>query len=97
MSARFEEKEDRTARHQNALIKLGYLEERPIVLHNRRVRDVLSNLVENLSTNGMEDLNAEFLDFQTTGSNVLRVITVKQDAGIWEQLIRKADAPDSEK
>jgi len=93
MSARIDEKTSRMTYHQNALIKFGYLEERPVVLYNRSVFDVLTNLIVILDTNAMEHLSEEFLDFQTPDTNVLRVIAIKRDIDTWEQLIRKADMP----
>src|SRR5688572_19759105 len=59
MHARIEQKTDRMVRHQNALIRLGYLEERPVRVYNHGV--VLSNLVGYLNTNSVEGLDADFL------------------------------------
>jgi hypothetical protein len=101
MSARRDWKINRMAHHQNALIKFGYLAERSVVLHNRTISDVLSNLTVvtvSLFTNRMVQLDEEFLDldFQTPDTNVIRLIAIKRDIDTWEQLIRKADVPKPE-
>ena len=96
MSARLDKKNNRLARHQNALINLGYLEERTVVVRNP-FRDVLANMLKHLSTNSIEGVDEDFCNLQTKGTNVFRIVVVKGDASTWERLIREADVPESGK
>jgi len=89
-NARFERKEERIESHRKALIDLGYLEARTIIVYNRGAFAVLSNVVANYSVAG---LNEDFLSFEDTNTNVIRLVTVKQDVSRWEELIKTTDVP----
>ena len=85
-------------RHQKALVELGYLEERTVVVSNRPSQDIVGAMhpVTVYDWHG-RDSDFEFLSFQVRGPNVVSIIAVKKDAPRWEQAVRDADVPQNGK
>jgi hypothetical protein len=74
--------------HENALIELGYLEERECVVSNRSPRAVVMPAYRA----GRGTLNIDFVRLGTRGSNIVTVVAPAEDASKWERFIYEADA-----
>jgi len=92
----FARKGDRIDYHRRALIRLGYLQERAVVVYNHDADNVLSNVIVSIRTNKPGEMSDRFFSYKTD-TNVIRFISVKRNAAIWEDLIRKADVSENGK
>jgi hypothetical protein len=74
--------------HENALIELGYLEERECYVSNRSPHAIVMPAYRA----GRGNLNADFVRLGTRGTNIVTVVAPASDAPEWEQLVYEADA-----
>ncbi len=92
---------DRMAEHEAALLRLGFLEERTVVVSNRAPSLLLLDAMDIDRGGSLVDRfnNGErFLDLNIVpGSNAIRVVTTRQDMRFWEEPIRNADVPKQER
>jgi hypothetical protein len=82
--------------HHNALLKLGYLEERVFLLSNREpavVSEALLFSFGRVFTNETEPIDA----IAESGTNSITIIAPRENMVAWEKLIREADVPESGK
>ena len=79
--------------HQEALIRLGYLEERTFVVSNRPVSYVSSNVFQHVVSTQETNMLDFTPNFTHDGTNTIRILTRSEDIPKWEALIRKADVP----
>jgi hypothetical protein len=73
--------------HENALIELGYLEERECYVSNRSPHAVVMPAYRA----GRNTLNSDFVRLGTRGTNIVTVVAPTHDASTWEQLVYEAD------
>ncbi len=73
--------------HENALIELGYLEERECCVSNRSPHAVVMPAYRA----GRGTLNSDFVRLGTRGTNIVTVVAPASDARKWEQLVYEAD------
>lgn len=73
--------------HENALIELGYLEERECYVSNRSAQSVVLPAYRA----GRATLNSDFVRVGTRGTNIVTVVAPTHDAAKWEQLVYEAD------
>ena len=73
--------------HENALIELGYLEERECYVSNRSPHAVVMPAYRA----GRGTLNSDFVRLGTRGTNIVTVVAPTHDASTWEQLVYEAD------
>ena len=73
--------------HENALIELGYLEERECYVSNRSPHAVVMPAYRA----GRGTLNTDFVRLGTRGTNIVTVVAPANDAPKWEQLIYETD------
>ena len=71
--------------HQNALLKLGYLQQRVFIISNRPASKVQLKLI------GMPGDNMQFVTIEPRGTNRLVIIAVREDMPLWEDLVREGD------
>jgi hypothetical protein len=90
------EKPIRRARfHWDALVKLGYLEERIFVLSNRSPYAVDESRLlrlELLRTPPNHD--DRLTSFTDIGTNTITIVAPRDQIPLWEKLIREADVPE---
>ena len=77
---------------RRALVKAGYLMERTVMLSNRGPTEIVATITPNRS--GIPVSYPNFTAF-THKSNALVIVCAREDMAKWEELIRKADVPDS--
>jgi hypothetical protein len=70
---------------QNALLKLGFLQQKMFIISNRPASKVQLNL------DGMQGENLQFATIEPRSANRLSIIAVKEDMPLWEDLVREAD------
>ena len=73
--------------HENALIELGYLEERECYVSNRSPHAVVMPAYRA----GRGTLNVDFVRLGTRGTNIVTVVAPASDAPKWEQLVYETD------
>ncbi len=73
--------------HENALIELGYLEERECYVSNRSPQAVVMPAYRA----GRETLKSDFVRLGTRGTNIVIVVAPVIDASKWEEFIYEAD------
>ena len=73
--------------HENALIELGYLEERECYVSNRSPHAVVMPAYRS----GRGTLNVDLVRLGTRGTNIVTVVAPTSDALKWEQLVYEAD------
>ena len=73
--------------HENALIELGYLEERECCVSNRSPHSVVMPAYRA----GRGNLNVDFVRLGTRGTNIVTVVAPASDAPQWERLVYEAD------
>ena len=85
LSARAQGQLDDLRFHQNALLKLGFLEQKIFMISNRSASKVQLNM------DGMDAKNLQFATIEPRTANRLSIIAVKEDMPFWEELVRLAD------
>ena len=91
-------KQKRIDFHRNALLEAGYLVQREFVVSNRPVRDVSDDLYKarfDVFTDTNDFAGLPF--FYRAATNRIRVVGRAIDMDKWEDVIRKADAPQNGK
>jgi hypothetical protein len=83
-------------KHQNALVRLGYMEERTFAITNRPAAYVCSNAWDQVFFQGDRDMSDFTPMFHHEGTNRIRVLARTQDIPKWEAVIRKWDVPEIE-
>jgi hypothetical protein len=78
---------------RKALAEAGYLTERTFALSNRSF-NVVAHAIQRSSIGVIPRRYPNFTRF-TYGSNTLTVVGFAEDMPKWEQLVRKADVPES--
>ena len=73
--------------HENALIELGYLEERECYVSNRSPHAVVMPAYRA----GRGTWNVDFVRLGTRGTNIVTIVAPASDAPKWEQLIYETD------
>lgn len=73
--------------HENALIELGYLEERECYVSNRSPQAIVMPAYRA----GRGTLNVDFVRLGTRGTNIVTVVAPASDAPKWEQLVYETD------
>jgi hypothetical protein len=82
--------------HRKELLRLGFLEERTVLLTHITYPEIWERAVWRAmrNWNGLDDFIFLSLD---GGSNWMKFVTIKQQAGFLEAAIREADVPESGK
>jgi hypothetical protein len=79
--------------HRDALLKLGYFEQRAIVLSNCSVWEAAEALQSRLT-----NVNLSLTDFRAVGADIINVVGPREEAAVWEKVIREVDVrPESGK
>ena len=80
--------------HQQALIHLGYLEQREFVISNRSIDEVINEVARLFRVRptrwGLQDV---FLDVDTRGTNIIIIVAARDDMPVVAKIIRKTDVP----
>jgi hypothetical protein len=89
---------ERRDEHRAALLRFGYLQERKFWLTNQSARQVAFSVSTKAAEKVLVDERRSFLTLMIYGpgeTNLLTLIAVGEDVPIWEELIRKADVPET--
>ena len=81
---------ERMNRHERALIKLGYLEERTVVVSNRHAPAIILVLPHPLPFPSDPEMQTRI---RAEGRNKLVIVGLRDDMPKWEKLVRDADVP----
>jgi hypothetical protein len=81
--------------HERALIRLGYLEERIVVVSNCPPKKAHVAVYKAAYDHDPTSLDPEFLRVLQRGTNMLRVVGLTKDIARWEEAARKADVPEN--
>jgi hypothetical protein len=84
---------DRMDSHYEALMKLGYLEEKAFLVSNRTSLAVADTLFFT-HTNVFADKDVAFSRIDIGGTNIISIISPRDEMYKWERLIREADVPE---
>lgn len=84
---------EKREKHQRALVKLGYLEEREFVLSNRAIDDVIGEASRRLGADPRWTRSRpEFFDIRR-GTNMIIIVATHDDMHVVADAIRQADVP----
>jgi hypothetical protein len=82
----------RVARHRDALIRLGYLETRILILSNRSPEEVMLDLARNAAETFDQ---TTIWEIECLGGATVAIVAPQKELPRLEQLVRKVDVPET--